>query len=301
MDKLSVMQAFCRIVDRGSFSRAAEDLGVSATLLSRELRLLEESLGTTLITRTTRSMSLTQAGTVYYDEAKGILNAVHRVEDMLRENARAVVGHLRINAPSSFGQLVVGPMLPTFFRRYPDLRVSLTLDDRVVDMVEGGFDLTLRIRSSLKDSTLRARRIGAVQVGIFASPAYLAERGTPATPDDITGHDVVGYLLSEHLTSWDLRGPDGACTVAVDPWARVSSSFVLRDLLIAGCGLGTLPDFISQAPEASGALTRVLPGFELPPREIWAIAASSPSKDLRIAAFLDHLEQALAGELPSSS
>jgi DNA-binding transcriptional LysR family regulator len=301
MDKLSVMQAFCRIVDRGSFARASEDLGVSSALLSRELRLLEDSLGTTLITRTTRRMSLTQAGRVYYDEAKDILDAVHRVEDRIRESARAVVGHLRINAPSSFGQLVVGPMLPAFFRKYPDLRVSLTLDDRVVDMVEGGFDLTLRIRSSLKDSTLRARRIGAVQVGIFASPAYLAERGSPTTPDDIARHDVVGYLLSEHLTSWDLRGPDGACTVAVDPWARVSSSFLLRDLLIADCGLGTLPDFISRAPEASGALTRVLPGFELPPREIWAIAASSPSKDLRIAAFLDHLEQALAGELPSSS
>lgn len=301
MDKLSVMQAFCRIVDRGSFSRAAEDLGVSATLLSRELRLLEESLGTTLITRTTRSMSLTQAGTVYYDEAKGILNAVHRVEDMLRENARAVVGHLRINAPSSFGQLVVGPMLPTFFRRYPDLRVSLTLDDRVVDMVEGGFDLTLRIRSSLKDSTLRARRIGGVKVGIFASPTYLAERGTPARPEDIAGHDVVGYLLSEHLTSWDLRGPDGDRSITVDPWARVSSSFVLRDLLIAGCGLGTLPDFISRLPEASGTLTRVLPEFELPQREIWAISAASPSKDVRISAFLDHLESVLAGEIPPSS
>lgn len=301
MDKLSVMQAFCRIVDRGSFARAAEDLGVSSALLSRELRLLEDSLGTTLITRTTRSMSLTQAGRVYYDEAKGILDAVHRVEDRIRESARAVVGHLRINAPSSFGQLVIGPMLPAFFRRYPDLRVSLTLDDRVVDMVEGGFDLTLRIRSTLKDSTLRARRIGAVQVGIFAAPAYLAERGAPTTPEDIAGHDVVGYLLSEHLTSWDLRGPDGACTVAVDPWARVSSSFVLRDLLIAGCGLGTLPDFISRAPEASGALTRVLPGFELPPREIWAISAAGPSKDVRISAFLDHLESVLAGELPPSS
>lgn len=301
MDKLSVMHAFCRIVERGSFARAAEDLGVSAALLSRELRLLEESLGITLITRTTRSMSLTQAGTVYYDEAKGILDAVHRVEDTIRESARAVVGHLRINAPSSFGQLVVSPMLPAFFRRYPDLRVSLTLDDRVVDMVEGGFDLTLRIRASLKDSTLRARRIGGVQVGIFASPGYLAERGTPMAPEDLAGHDVVGYLLSEHLTSWDLRGPDGAFTVAVDPWARVSSSFVLRDLLIAGCGLGTLPDFISRGPEAAGAIRRVLPRFELPQREIWAISAASPSKDLRIAAFLDYLEQALSGGLPPSA
>lgn len=301
MDKLSAMQAFCRIVDRGSFARASEDLGVSAALLSREIRLLEDSLGTTLITRTTRRMSLTEAGRVYYDEAKGILDAVLRIEDHIRERASAVIGHLRINAPSSFGQLVVAPILPAFLRRYPDLRVSLTLDDRVVDMVEGGFDLTLRIRSSLKDSTLRARKIGSVQVGIFSAPSYLVARDTPATPADLAGHDVVGYLLSEHLTKWDLVGPDGPCSVNVDPKARVSSSFVLRDLLIAGCGLGTLPDFLSRDPEASGALVRVLPAYQLPPREIWAVSAASPSKDMRIAAFLDHLEQALAGGLHPSA
>ncbi|MDP3198051.1 LysR family transcriptional regulator [Tabrizicola sp.] len=299
MDKLSVMQAFCRIVDRGNFARAAEDLGVSATLLSREVRLLEENLGTMLITRTTRSMSLTQAGRVHYDEAKGILDAVHRVEDNIRESARAVVGHLQINAPLSFGQLV-GAMLPAFLRCYPDLRVSPTLDDRVIDMVEGGFDLTLRIRSSLKVSTLRARRLGVVRVGISRHPVVWPERGTPTTPADLSAHVVVGYLLSEHLTRWDLRGPDGAFSLAVDPCARVSSSVVLRDLLIAGCGLGTLPDFISRAPEVSGALQRVLHRFELPPREIWAISTVGPSKHLRIAAFLDHLEQALARELPPS-
>jgi DNA-binding transcriptional LysR family regulator len=191
--------------------------------------------------------------------------------------------------------------LPAFFRRYPDLRVSLTLDDRVVDMVEGGFDLTLRIRSSLKDSTLRARKIGSVQVGIFAAPSYLLARGAPATPADLAGHDVVGYLLSEHLTNWELAGPDGPCSVNVDPKARVSSSFVLRDLLIAGCGLGTLPDSLSRDPEVSGALVRVLPQYELPRREIWAVSAASLSKDVRITAFLDHLEQALAGALPPSA
>lgn len=300
MDKLSMMQAFCRIVDRGSFARASEDLGVSAALLSREIRSLEDSLGTTLITRTTRRMSLTEAGRMYYDEAKGILDAVLRVEDHIREQASAVKGHLRINAPSSFGQLVVAPILPVFFRRHPDLRVSLTLDDRVVDMVEGGFDLTLRIRSSLKDSTLRARKIGSVQVGIYAAPEYLAAHGTPKTPADLSGHDIVGYLLSEHLTNWDLLGPVGQCSVSVNPKVRVGSSLILRELLIAGCGIGILPDFISRDPEASGSLVRILRDHHLPPREIWAVSASSLGKDVRIAAFLDHLEQALSGSPPTA-
>ncbi len=297
MDKLSAMQAFCRIVERGSFARAAEDLRVSPALLSREVRLLEESLGTTLITRTTRRMALTEAGRHYYDEAMAILDAVNRVEDQIRERAGAVAGHLRINAPSSFGHLVVAPLLPGFFRRYPDLRVSLTLDDRVVDMVEGGFDLTIRIRSSLKDSSFRARRIGRVRVGLYAAPSYLAVRGTPASTADLAGHDLVGYLLSEHLTSWDLQG-NPAQIIPVDPKIRVSSSFVLRDLLVAGCGIGTLPDFLAQAAEAAGSLQRVLPAYELPSRDIWAVSAMNMARDVRISAFLDHLQQALANELP---
>ena len=171
MDKLSVMNAFCRVVARGSFARAADDLGVSSALLSREVKLLEESLGCTLLARTTRSMSLTDAGRRYYEEAQGILDAVDHMEDRIRQEAGAIRGHLKVNAPNSFGQVVIAPFLPAFLATYPDLRLTLSLDDRVVDMVEGGFDLSLRIRATLPDSSLVARRIGTVRQRIFASPA----------------------------------------------------------------------------------------------------------------------------------
>ncbi len=184
-------------------------------------------------------------------------------------------------------------MLPDFCRRYPDLRVSLTLDDRVIDMVQGGFDLTLRIRSTLKDSTLRARKLGEVRVGIFASPDYLARHGSPAKPEDIRNHHTCGYLLSEHLESWELAGPAGAASVPVDPKVRVGNSFVLLDLLTAGMGLGTLPDFISRSAEKSGRLIRVLPDHELPPRSVWAVLQGRSRQDARIAAFLSALETAL--------
>lgn len=295
MDKLSTMQAFCRIVDRGNFARAAEDLGVSSALLSREIRLLEDSLGTTLIARTTRRMSLTEAGRTYYQEAMGILDAVTRVEDQIREGAGTVRGHLKINASSSFGQLVIAPVLPAFLQAFPDLSITLSLDDRIVDMVEGGFDVSIRIRSTMRDSTLIARKIGTINQGIFAAPRYLEAVGVPTTPEEILRHKVIGFLLSDHLTTWEIEGPDGPCTLTVDPSVRVGSSIVLRDLLIAGAGIGTLPSFVSAAPVARGELVPLLPDYRFAQRDICAVTAARLGMDVRVSAFLDHLKGALKG------
>lgn len=264
MDKLSVMQAFRRIVERGSFARAADDLGVSPALLSREVKLLEDSLGTTLLSRTTRSMSLTDAGRLYYDDAAEILDAVTQIETRIRAGVGAVRGHLKVNASNSFGQMVIAPMLPGFLDTYPDLRLTLSMDDRVLDMVEGGFDVSIRIRPALPDSALVARRIGTIRQRIFAAPAYLERAGVPQTPEDIAQHRIIGFLLADHLTTWALHGPSGTTTINLDPPVRLGNSLVLRDLLIAGHGIGTLPDFVSQAPEARGELVRILPDWELP-------------------------------------
>lgn len=293
LDKLSVMQAFRRIVERGSFARAAEDLGVSSALLSREIKLLEESLGSALLIRTTRSMSLTDAGRTYYEESAQILDAVSGVEARIREGAGAVRGHLKVNASSSFGQTVIAPILPEFLASYPDLKLTLSLDDRVVDMVEGGFDVSIRIRPTMPDSALVARRIGRMRQRIFASPAYLERAGRPETPAEIAHHKVVGFLLADHLTTWQLHGPQGTASVDLDPPVRVGNSLVLRDLLIAGEGIGTLPDFVSDGPEARGELLRVLPEWELPSPEIFAVTGSRLGMDARVTAFLDHLRSAL--------
>ncbi len=293
MDKLSVMQAFLRIVDRGSFARAAEDLGVSPALLSREVKLLEESLGCALLTRTTRSMSLTEAGRLYYEETLGILDAVTGVESRIREGAGIVRGHLRVNTSSSFGQMVIAPALPAFLDSHPELRLTLSMDDRVIDMVEGGFDVSIRIRAAMPDSALVARKIGIARQRIFASPAYLAAAGRPERPEDIPQHRLVGFLLADHLSSWTLTGPTGRVTLEIDPPVRVGNSLVLRDLLVAGHGIGTLPDFVSDGPEARGELVRVLPDYELPSPEIFAVTASRLGMDARVTAFLDCLRTAL--------
>lgn len=293
MDKLSVMNAYCRIVERGSLARAADDLGVSAALLSRELKLLEQSLGCVLLTRTTRAMSLTDAGRLYYEQSQAILDAVSHSEDRIREGVGAVRGHLKVNASSSFGQMVIAPTLPQFLERYPDLRFTLSLDDRVVDMVEGGFDVSIRIRAAMPDSALVARRIGTARQRVFASPAYLERAGTPKHPDEIRDHRIIGFLLADHLTAWNLSGPVGECSIALDTEVKVGNSLVLRDLLVAGQGIGTLPDFVSDEAEARGELVRVLPDWELPAPEIFAVTASRLGMDARVTAFIEHLRAAL--------
>ncbi len=258
-----------------------------------EIKLLEESLGTVLLTRTTRSMSLTDTGSLYYQDAIGILDAVEKTEQTIREGSKAMRGHLRVNASSSFGQTVIAPMLPEFLETYPDLRFTLSMDDKVIDMVEGGFDLSIRIRAAMPDSALVARRIGVMRQRIFASPDYLERCGTPTQPADLKNHAIIGFLLADHLTSWKLSAAEGVTTLELDPRVRVGNSLVLRDLLIAGQGIGTLPEFVSDAPEASGTLVRVLPDHELPAPEVFAVTASRLGMDAKVKAFLDHLRLAL--------
>lgn len=300
MDRLSVMKAFCRIVERGSFTRAAEDLGVSAALLSRDVKLLEQSLGCVLLTRTTRSMALTDHGRMYYDEARGILDRVAAMEDRVRAGAGTVAGRLKVNAPHSFGATVLAPLLPRFLAQYPDVDLTLTLDDRVIDMVEGGFDLSIRIRPELPDSGLLARRIARVRQGLFAAPGYLEARGLPKTPGDLAGHETLEFLLSSETGHWDLTGPGGAVTVPLNSRHMIGSSLILRDMLIAGVGIGSLPDFIAAGPLRRGDLVAVLPDYERPARHIYAVTASRLSADAKTGAFLDFLQTALRPEATHS-
>jgi len=293
MDKLSVMKAFCRIVERGSFTRAAEDLGVSAALLSRDVKLLEQSLGCTLLTRTTRTMSLTGNGRLYYDEARRLLDQMDQMEDRVRMGAGSVAGRLRVNAPHSFGATVLAPILPKFLAQYPDLNLTLSLDDRVVDMIEGGFDLSIRVRPDLPDSGLIARPIAPVRQALFAAPAYLEAHGTPQSPQDLTDHQTLEFLLSSETGQWELTGPEGVTPIPLHARHKIGSSLILRDMLIAGMGIGSLPDFISNGPEAARDLIRVLPDHALPPRQIYAVTASRLAADAKTAAFLDFLQSAL--------
>lgn len=289
MDKLSFMKAYCRIVELGSLSKAAKDLGVSPALLSRDLKLLEESLGCVLLSRTTRAMSVTDHGRLYYDESRRALEAIDQIEDKVREGAGAVQGRLHVNAPVSFGLIVLSAMMPGFMEAFPRLDLKLTLDDRVIDMVEGGFDLSICVRRELPDSGLVARRIATVRQRLFASPGYLAAHGTPTAPADLAGHRHVSFMLADHAGVWDLDGPDGVTEIRVSPRLRLGNSLLVRDMLVAGQGIGALPAFISDPAERAGQLQRVLPDHELPARHVFAVTASRLGGDARTTAFVEHL------------
>lgn len=296
MDKLAFMRAYCRIVERGSFAKAADDLQVSPALLSRDLKQLEEELGCSLVARTTRRMSLTEHGRVYYQEAQRILAEIEQSEQAVRAAAGRIRGRLAINAPHSFGVTVLAPLLPSFVARYPEVELTMRFDDRVVDMIEGGYDLTIRIRAVLPDSGLIARQVATVQQALFASPAYLAQHGTPQAAQDLQAHRAVGYLHADDVAAWSLEGPDGSLKVMHQARLQVGSSVVLRDLLIAGQGLGALPDFLSSPAERDGLLVRVLPRYSLPSRYLYAVTASRRGADAKTQAFIDHLQAAMAGE-----
>lgn len=293
MDRLSVMKAFCRIVERGGITKAAEDLGVSPGLLSRDLKLLEESLGCVLITRTTRRMALTAHGRLYYAESRRLLEEIDAMETRVRAEAEIIRGPLKVNAPHSFAMAVIIPRLPAFLERYPDIALTLSLDDHVVDMIEGGFDLSIRVRADMPDSGLIMRSLGEIRQRLFAAPRYLDTQGAPERPEDLAAHPILAFTLADHADAYALSGTGGERTIAFTPRLRVGGSLALRDLLIAGVGVGALPSFLSDGPERDGALVRVLPDWEMPSRRIYAVTASRRGIDAKMEAFIAFLAESL--------
>ncbi|MCI4664701.1 MAG: LysR family transcriptional regulator [Neomegalonema sp.] len=293
MDKLSVMRAFCRVVELKSFSKAADDLHVSAALLSRSIKQLEHSLGCVLLARTTRSMALTAHGALYYAEAQRLLAEFGAVEETLKRGVGAVEGRLRVNAPLSFGLVVLSPLLPKFRIAYPSLEIDLTLEDRTIDMIEGGFDVSIRVAAAMPDSNLIARIMGSMRQGLFAAPGYLSAEGRPQTPNDLKGHRLLSFSTAAHARKWVLLRSQEQTEFRFEPQLSVNNSLFLRDQLIAGEGIGALPSFISDPAVVAGALEPVLLAYRLPAPKIFAITAARLSSDAKTRAFLDFLQPAL--------
>lgn len=294
MDVLLAMRTFRRVIERGSFSKAAVDLNQSTAAVSKQVRQLEARLGSLLILRTTRRMSLSEAGEGYFRECCHLLDELDALEQSTQAHAREPAGCLRVNAPLSFGLKVLSPLLVKFMQRYPLLKVELTLDDHLLDMVSEGFDVSLRIRHQLLDSTLVARRLGAVEQIICAAPAYLHTHGTPSVAEELLHHSCLAYRLSEHPGSWHLEGPDGQTRLTLPVRLAVDNSLLLSDMLVAGLGVGALPSFIALPLLASGQLQRILPQHSMASRSIYALYASNRHLSQKIRLFVDFLLEQLA-------
>lgn len=292
MDVLLAMRAFRRVVERNSFYKAAEDLAVTPAALSKQIKQLEARLATVLIARTTRTMSLTEAGKLYYQEACRLLGEFDALEQTVAASVQQVSGTLRINAPLSFGLMVLSPLLPQFMQRYPELQVELTLDDRVLDVVAAGFDISLRIRRHLPDSSLSARSLGEVQQRICAAPAYLAQYGTPKTVAQLQHHQCLAYSLAEKPGHWHFTLGEENLSVAVNPRLTANNSLMLRDMIGAGLGIGSLPSFVADPEIAAGRLVRLFPDFSSEAHQVFAVYPTRRHVQHKVRLFTDFIREA---------
>lgn len=297
MRDLAGLMTFTRVVELESFSGAARDLGLSKSAVSKQVRRLEDRLGVRLLNRTTRRLSLTEAGRAFYDGCQQVASAADAAERAVSHLSEAPRGTLKVNAPMSFGRLHVGPALPGFLEAHPDLAIDLVLNDRIVDLVEEGFDVAVRI-GRLEDSSLVARRLAPNRRVLAAAPAYLARHGAPDTPEDLARHDCLVYSYQSEGRAWRLRGPEGLRKVTPSGRLRVNNGDVLQAAAVGGLGVAFLPGFLAGADLRAGRLVRLLPAWrDAEDSAVHAVFPESRNLLPKVRVFVDFLA-ARFGERP---
>jgi DNA-binding transcriptional LysR family regulator len=291
---LEALAVFARVAEAGSFSRAAETAGLSKATVSKIVARLEARLGASLFNRTSRRLSLTEAGRALAARASAILADGEAAEAEAMDQSAAPRGRVRVTAPMSFGLKHIGPLLPEFLSMYPDISVELELSDQMVDLVAGGFDAALRI-GVLEDSSLKARRLREVKLFAAAAPAYLDRRGRPKTPGDLKDHACFSYAYFASGVRWRFRQPDGREeTVLVNGPLTVNNSEALLPALLAGHGVAVQPDFMIGDAMSSGRLEHVLPEWTLPSVALHLVTPPGSHRPSKVTALLDFFAARLA-------
>jgi DNA-binding transcriptional LysR family regulator len=299
LDRITSMQVFVRVAAMGSLSAAARALSMSQTMATKHVGAIEERLGVKLLHRTTRRLTLTEAGRRYLESAERILAEVEEAEAATSADRLEVRGVLRVNAPVSFGFREVAPLLAEFTRLHPSITVDLGLNDRFVDLVEEGWDVAVRI-GRLRDSTMVARRLAPCRLAVCGSPSYFAERGMPKTVADLTSHNCLGYTLSKSLgpDEWSFE-VDGRVKVPIKGNLRVNNGDALVTAAVGGQGLIYEPTFVVGDELRAGrliALTLDHPPLELP--GVFAIYPANRHPPAKVRAFVDLLAQRFGANPP---
>jgi DNA-binding transcriptional LysR family regulator len=294
MDKLGAIRAFVKVVQNGSFSKAADELRLSRSAVSKYVIDLEAELGVQLVHRTTRSAGATEQGQNYYERCIAILADLKNADfavSLLQTEPR---GLLRVNAPMSFGTLHLGRAVGDFLEKYPELRIELILTDEMLDPVKDGFDVTLRI-GEMVSSSLIARKIVAARRVLCAAPQYLARRGTPLHPGELRNHDCLNYGYLATGNQWKLTGADGDHWVQL-PWRLCSNNAeVLRDAAVRGRGIALLPTFIAGADLQHGGLQTILADYASPELALHAIYPPTRQLSTKTRVFIDFLVERFGG------
>lgn len=287
MDKLRGMETFIAVVEYGSFTEAASHLEMSAVMVGKYIALIERQLATRLLERNTRRQSLTDAGRVYYEEAKRVLEQVSIAESSVERLRLAPAGTLRISAPTSFGACVMAPLTATFLQQWSDVRVELDLTNRLVDLVDEGFDLAVRI-GDIHQTDLVAKYLCAYRMVICAAPAYLNRHGTPLTPADLAGHLCLSHTVWTARNEWKLPGITEEVRWRRDAILRCNDGYGLRMAAIAGAGLLLQPEVLLAEDLASGKLVRILEAYTPEPRPVHLLWRQDLRPLPKLTRFVEH-------------
>jgi len=289
IDRSGDMGVFVAAIEAGGFSAAARRLGLTPSAVSKHVARLEERLGARLVNRTTRRISLTAEGEAYLRRAQRILADIDEAEQAVSQARGTPQGELRINTGIAFGQHQLVPMLPDFLDRYPQVRVKLSFNDRVVDLVEEGDDVGIRI-AHLEDSRLVARRLAPNRRIICAAPSYIERHGRPETPADLARHSCLVPNFSSTLSSWEFEGPEGPATLDIKGAVESNNTEALRQLALAGVGIVRFAEFMVGADVRAGRLVALLQDFdrgESPP--ISVVYPHRKHLSPKVRAFVDFL------------
>lgn len=289
MDRLTALTVFRHIVDTGSLAAAGRRLRLSPAAVSKNLAELEARLQVRLLNRTTRRLSLTEAGSLYYRNVARILDDLDAADRALGPLQQAPAGTLRVAAPMTVTLVCLSAAIPRFLARHPQVSLDLNLDDRRVDVVKEGYDLAIRGSDSLEDSSLAARRLMVMRHVLCAAPAYFDAHGEPARPDDLRRHACVQFMLSGHAAQWEFRRGDEVARIAIDGRYKVTSSLAVRDALLAGFGLSLIPEPYVRGDLAAGRLRAVLTDWTKVETSVYAIFPSRRYVVPALRVFLDFL------------
>ncbi|MFO1319489.1 MAG: LysR family transcriptional regulator [Burkholderiales bacterium] len=294
MDRIDGFRLYVRLVETASFSRAALDLGVTQPTVTRQIAALERHLGVRLINRNTRRLSVTEAGHLYYERSKAVLDLVDETEHLALDRQTALTGRIRVATSVAFGRRVVTPIILAFMRDHPDIEVDLRCDDAYVDLVAQGIDVSVRL-GRLSDSTLSARPLGFNPWTLVASPAYVAQHGRPEDPQDLDRHDVLVYSSVHGDDQLHFTHPKrGRTSVRVRGRFRSNSLSSLLAAAREGMGVAALPLYVAGRTLAEGGLVPLLEDFHLPGQDIHAVFPSPKLVPSKVHAFVEYLRADLA-------
>jgi DNA-binding transcriptional LysR family regulator len=294
--ELTSLQAFVKVVQTGSFTRAADALNTQKAYLSRVVTQLEKELGVRLLERTTRALSLTEIGREFFERAVGILASVEDAQRTVQKAQGEPRGVLKLTCGVEFGMIAVSGWIGAYLERYPQARVDADFTGRIVDIVHEGFDLAIRL-GPLAGSTLTARKLGELRYGLFAAPAYLARRGTPDQPGDLEAHETLAFAGGSHQATWSLSLGDRQERVVLQPRMKANNVFAVRDGAIASLGIAQLPMIVAVPAVQAGQLRRLLTDWSLPAVPVHAVFASARYLTPKVRAFIDLAAEVMRSDM----